>query len=88
MSLFKYKTSNTGEMIPHEIVERNAVDGVPLIKAWRQYLGLSQRELAEKAGMVQTSLARLESKKITPRTDTLRKLAKAMNLRIEQLEED
>ncbi|MBE0493642.1 MAG: helix-turn-helix transcriptional regulator [Thiomicrospira sp.] len=74
-------------LIPHVIVERNAVEGVPMIKAWREYLGLTQSELAEKCGMAQSAIARLEAQAVSPRKDTLYKLAKAMNLTLDQLAE-
>ena len=74
-------------LIPQEIVVKNAVDGIPLAKAWRQYLGWTQTKLAEKSGMKQSALARIESGAVTPREDTLRKLAHAMNLSLEQLQE-
>lgn len=90
MANFQTKEATIVEngLIPHEIVERNALNGVPLIKAWREYLGMTQQELANKSDMKQSSLARLETKPISPRKNTLMKLAKAMNLSVEQLEED
>ncbi len=69
---------------PHEVVKAN-VRGDSLIKAWREYLKLTQAELASKAGMKQSALARLESGSITPRKATLVKLAEAMRISVEQL---
>jgi predicted transcriptional regulator len=68
---------------PNEVVKAN-VRGDSLIKAWREYFGLTQTELAEKAGMKQSALARLE-KTANARTSTLKKLAKAMDISVEQL---
>ncbi|MFH1981132.1 MAG: helix-turn-helix domain-containing protein [Pseudomonadota bacterium] len=70
---------------PQSVVEANAVREEGLIKAWREYFGLTQKELADRAGIKQPSLARLEGGKSTPRTSTLKKLAEAMGLAIEQL---
>ena len=78
-------TTTTRGYIPHEVVEYHAVDEMPLVKAWRKYLGLTQKELAEKANMAQSALARIESGKHEAREETLQKLAKAMNLTLEQL---
>ena len=64
------------------------VDGISLVKAWRKYLGLTQKELALKSNMAQSALARIEASKHEPRDETLHKLAKAMNLTIEQLSLD
>ncbi len=69
---------------PHEVVKAN-VRGDTLVKAWREYLGLTQQELAKKAGMKQASIARIEAGKTTPRKTTLKKLADAMGISVEQL---
>ncbi len=89
MSLINGNTAVVeGGLIPHDIVERNALNGVPLIKCWREYLGLTQTELADKAGMPQSSVARIEAgTNVKVRKTTLEVLANAMNLRVEQLEE-
>lgn len=68
---------------PNDVVKAN-VRGDSLIKAWREYFGLTQTELAEKAGMKQSALARLE-KSGSARTSTLKKLAGAMDISVEQL---
>jgi len=69
---------------PNEIVKAN-VRGDSLIKAWREYFQLTQAELAEKAGMKQSALARLESSSSTPRKSTLAKLAEALGISVDQL---
>ncbi|GKT12962.1 MAG: hypothetical protein ISEC1_P1954 [Thiomicrorhabdus sp.] len=75
-------------LIPHAIVERNLLNGVPLVKCWREHLGLTQSELADKAGMPQSSVARIEANSnINMRKNTLESLALAMGLTVEQLEE-
>lgn len=68
---------------PNEVVKAN-VRGESLVKAWREYYGLTQSELAEKAGMKQSALARIE-KSGSARTSTLKKLAKALDISVEQL---
>jgi len=70
---------------PQEVVEANAVRGESLIKSWREYFNLTQKELAQKAGMTQPSLARLENSDSTPRSSTLKQLAAAMEITMEQL---
>jgi ribosome-binding protein aMBF1 (putative translation factor) len=74
------------DTIPHEVVEANLLNDVPIIKAWREYLGFTQAQLAEKSGMKQSALARIESGTITPRHSTIVKLAAAMELRAELLD--
>ncbi len=73
--------------IPHDIVRRNIVDSVPMIKAWREHLGITQLELAQLAGVTQPAIAKLERPDAKVRRTTLMKLAKAMGISIEQLEE-
>lgn len=48
----------------------------------RSDLGLSQRELAELCNMPQSSVARIESSKTTPRLDTLLKILNRLGLTI------
>ena len=48
----------------------------------RNELGLSQRQLAAECGMPQSSLARIESMKITPNLDTLIRIMRPLNLKI------
>jgi DNA-binding XRE family transcriptional regulator len=69
---------------PNEVVKAN-VRGDSLIKAWREYMKLTQAELASKAGMKQSALARLENSAANPRKSTLLKLAKAMGVTVDQL---
>lgn len=69
---------------PNEVVKAT-VRGDSLIKAWREYFKFTQAELAEKAGMKQSALARLESSSATPRKSTLAKLSDAMGISVEQL---
>jgi transcriptional regulator with XRE-family HTH domain len=70
---------------PQQVVEANVVRDENLIKAWREHFGLTQQELAQRAGMKQPALARLECSDTTPRISTLKKLAAAMNITVDQL---
>ncbi|NBC13396.1 MAG: helix-turn-helix domain-containing protein [Gammaproteobacteria bacterium] len=60
---------------------------MPLLRAWREHLGLTQQQVAEAAGMQQSALARLESGANQPRQATLKGLADAMGLSVAQLAE-
>ncbi len=71
--------------IPHEVVKATLLDDISIIRAWREYFNLTQQELAQRAGMSQPSLARLEKIDANPRMSTLQKLAIAMGISIEQL---
>ena len=77
-------TDDSDLWFPNDVVKAN-VRGDTLIKAWREHFGLTQEELADRAGIRQPSLARLERGDSTPRKSTLKKLADAMDLIVEQL---
>jgi predicted XRE-type DNA-binding protein len=70
--------------IPHEVVELIIKHKYSLPRAWREYLKLTQAEVAERMGVTQPALSQLE------RTQTLRKasrekLATALGVHAEQL---
>lgn len=69
---------------PNEVFKAH-IRGDSLIKAWREHLGLTQQELAAAAGLTQPALARMEKAESTPRKSTLKKLADAMDIDLEQL---
>jgi len=39
--------------VPHEVVGLHVQEGIPLVRAWREYRGLIQGEVAERAGITQ-----------------------------------
>ncbi|MED4018557.1 helix-turn-helix transcriptional regulator [Sutcliffiella cohnii] len=54
----------------------------------RKKLGLTQRELADRSGLKQSAIARLEREGNIPRLDTLEKISKAMGLKVALIDED
>ncbi len=75
------------DSIPHEVVGLIINKGMNLVKAWRTYLGITQSEIAKKAGISQAALSQMENTDNPLRTATLEKLATAMNLSIEQIKD-
>lgn len=73
--------------IPHAVVKANIVGGKRLIRAWREHLGQTQDEVAAKAGISQPALAKIERPGARPRRATLQRIADAMGLAVEQIEE-
>lgn len=63
-----------------EIEEVSAI--VSSIIERRQELGMSQCALAERCGIPQSSVARIETLKTTPKLDTLIKLMQALDLKL------
>jgi DNA-binding XRE family transcriptional regulator len=72
--------------IPHEVLGLVVKNNKTPIAAWREYLGLTQDEMASRMGITQPSFARMESAKRKLRIATLKKIASAMNIQWEQLE--
>ena len=80
-----YTPDESDVWFPQEVVEANVVSGNSLLKAWREYLGLTQTEVAERVGISQPAYSKLERPDANPRTSTLRKLSKALGISLEQL---
>jgi len=72
------------ELVPSEIVDR-LINGENKIKVWREYRGISQAVLAEKAGMAQASIAQMEGGKRIGAVAAIKKIAKALNLDMDDL---
>ncbi|KPX14646.1 DNA-binding protein [Pseudomonas syringae pv. delphinii] len=71
-------------LIPHEVVSR-IVDGSSPIRAWREYPGLTQEEVARRMGISQPAYA--QQKNVTkPRKATREKIATAFEIKADQLE--
>jgi len=75
-----------GNAVPHEVVSMHIDRGITYLRAWREYLGLTQAEVAEKAGITQAALSQMESGESKLRKATKEKLARAMDLNPEQLD--
>lgn len=73
--------------IPHEVVVLNLEGDMSLIRAWREHLKLSQREVAGRMHISQPAYAKMEAKDARPRVTTLKKIADAMGVEWEQLRE-
>lgn len=82
----KQSKSNTNESnIPKGVVDLVFDKGYTAVRAWREYLNMSQEEIAEKLGISQPAFSKQEN------SDKLRKttkiaIAKAMELDISQLD--
>jgi DNA-binding Xre family transcriptional regulator len=70
--------------VPHEVVEYVLKNDCNLVKAWRLHFKLTQKEVAEKAGITQSALSQIE-KSENVRSATVEKIAAAMGILPEQL---
>lgn len=80
----EYKKSLTVDTIPHEVVSAT-VDGATPVRAWREYLGLSQSDVAERLGIAPSSYARQETSAL-PSRPVVEKIAAALGITFEQLD--
>jgi len=72
--------------IPDDVVNIMLKNKFSVIRAWREYLGLTQGEVAKAMRISQPVYARMESGKVTPRVSTLRRIAKALGVDAAQLD--
>jgi ribosome-binding protein aMBF1 (putative translation factor) len=73
--------------IPHKVVGIVIKKGYTLVRSWREYLGLTQKEVAKRMGITQAALSQMESGEKVLRKETIKKLAAALNIKMEQLQE-
>ena len=69
---------------PDEVVEKLIMEKKTTIQAWREYLNLTQADIAEKMGISQAAYSQMETAKKN-RKATLQKIAEAMNIDYLQL---
>ena len=71
--------------VPHEVVNLVFDNNWSPIRAWREYLTLTQAEVARRIGVSQAAYAQSEVA-LKPRKSTLKKIATAMHLTLEQID--
>lgn len=74
--------------IPHDIARRHLLEGVSLIRGWREYLSLSQQDLASRLAVSQSQIAQWERPEARPRHASLKRIADALGIHVKQLEEE
>lgn len=72
------------ELVPSEIVDR-LLSGESRIRVWREHRGMTAKVLAEEAGIAQPFLSQIETGKREGTVDTLRSLADALGVTIDDL---
>ena len=75
------------ETIPNDVVERMVMGGKSVVRAWREHLKLSQKEVAGHMGITQAAYSQMENSSDTLRKETLEKIAQAMGISYNQLSE-
>lgn len=72
------------ELVPAEVVDRILL-GENRIRVWRDHRKLSAAVLAERAGIAQSFLSQLETGRREGKLVTLRKIAAALNVTLDEL---
>jgi len=73
--------------LPHAVVEKAAVEGKSMVRAWREYKKMSQADIAGRLGITQAAYSQLEKSQNRMRGSTIRKIAAALGITEAQLEE-
>jgi DNA-binding Xre family transcriptional regulator len=76
-----------GPYVPMKVVHREA-DGSSSIAAWREFRGLTQKELAQKIGISNAQVAKWEKPSARARKTNLAKIAQALECDPSLLEHD
>ena len=82
----KRAMENGEELVPGEVVYA-ILDGENPIKVWREYRGLTQRQLAETVGISTPYLSQLETGKRKGATEVLSAIAEALGLSLDDIVE-
>jgi len=76
--------SGEDELIPFELIERRLA-GESTVKIWREYRGLTQEALAKTSKVSRSMIAAIESKHKTGGIATLKKLAGALKVDLDEI---
>lgn len=77
--------SGDEELIPSDLVDRLLSGTEHPLKVWREHRGLSQAKLADGTGVKQPTISEIERGRASGSVTTLRALARALGLKIEDL---
>lgn len=78
--------SNThDELVPHEVVERLVVGNDHPLRIWREYRGITQDTLAQKAGIGKSYISQIESGKKPGSVRVLSRIAEHLNVDVDDL---
>ena len=72
---------------PHGVAMKIAIENKSPVQAWREYLKISQGELARRMKMTQSAVSQMEKVGSKPQKTTLEKVAKAMKINPALLED-
>ena len=77
-------SSGEDELLPAELTRRLIAGEVP-VRIWREHRGLTQAALAERSGVNRVQITNIESGAKTGSVETLKKLADALGVALDDL---
>ena len=83
LTLYPQAEENDG--IPHEIIRNMIHKDISRIRAWREHLGFTQKEIAKKMSISQAAYSQIEAVNSKPRKATIEKIAKIFRITIDQV---
>ena len=82
---FIHLTREYEPTIPNDVVWMTVDKGFSLVRAWREYKGLSQEAVADKMGISQAAYSQMERPKARLRMPTFEKIAAALGVEVGQI---
>ncbi|MPS30045.1 MAG: XRE family transcriptional regulator [Alcaligenaceae bacterium] len=76
-----------GEAVPHDVISLQAKNGWSLIQAWREYLEITQAEMATRLEVRQTTYANMEGPDARPHKAARERIAQALGISLDQLDD-
>ena len=76
--------AGTEEFVPEEVANR-LIDGEPPLRVWREHRGFSQASLARAANTSRVQIVEIEAARRTGSVHTLRRLADALGVGVDDL---
>ena len=73
------------DSVPHEVVRMQVKNDWSLIRAWREYLDITQAEMASRLDIRQPSYAAMEAVDAKPKKITRERIAAALGVSPEQI---
>lgn len=80
------RATDDGFRIP-AVVAHAQLDGEQPVRAWREYRGLTQETLADKAGISKAYLCQIETRKQVGALKTIKAIAQALEISINDLQD-
>ncbi len=77
--------NNQEPTIPHRVVELTILENKSPVRAWREYKGLTQKQVAARLKISQSAYSQMEKPQAKLRADTIKKIARVLKIKAEQI---